>query len=154
MFRWVHTCIETAYRNAVRLQLTDTIRSYDLNFQPVPHGVTISCERYTVGFPVCYGSQKHHECKEGKRSGRWWRVTLHVQTNSDRNRINHLMRRPSTDSAPNMPVTLTRNQFLILKLSRVPSVLSRYGVTVRDLHTLLLSRSALMSLNNNFSRIN
>jgi hypothetical protein len=22
----------------------------------VPHGVTVSCERYTVGFPVCYGS--------------------------------------------------------------------------------------------------
>jgi hypothetical protein len=22
----------------------------------VPHGVTVSCERYTMGFPVCYGS--------------------------------------------------------------------------------------------------
>jgi len=22
----------------------------------VPHGVTVSCERYIVGFPVCYGS--------------------------------------------------------------------------------------------------
>jgi hypothetical protein len=69
--RWVHTCNVTAYRNAVTLQVTDTIRSYDLNFHPVPHGVTVSCERYTMGFPVSYGSQKHHECKEVERSGRW-----------------------------------------------------------------------------------
>jgi hypothetical protein len=48
----------TAYRNAVTLQVTDTIRSYDLNFHPVPHDLTVSCLRYTVGFPVCYGSQK------------------------------------------------------------------------------------------------
>ena len=38
------------------LQVTDMIRSYKLNFNPVPHGVTISCEHYTMGFPVCYGS--------------------------------------------------------------------------------------------------
>jgi len=38
------------------LQVTDTIRSYELNFHPVPHGVTVSCERYTVVFPVCYRS--------------------------------------------------------------------------------------------------
>jgi len=31
------------------------MRSYKLNFHPVPYGVTVSCERYTVGFPVCYG---------------------------------------------------------------------------------------------------
>jgi hypothetical protein len=31
-------------------------RSYDLNFRPVPHGVTVSCERHTRRFPVCYGS--------------------------------------------------------------------------------------------------
>jgi hypothetical protein len=61
--RWVHTCYVTAYRNAVTLQVTETIGSYDLNFLPVPHGVTVSCERYTMGFPVCYCSQKHHECK-------------------------------------------------------------------------------------------
>jgi hypothetical protein len=57
--RWLHTCNVTAYRNAVTLQVTDTIRSYGLNFHSVPHGVTVSCERYTMGFPVCYGSQKH-----------------------------------------------------------------------------------------------
>jgi hypothetical protein len=56
--RWVHTCNVTAHRNAVTLQVTDTIRSYDLNFHPVPHGVTVSCERYSMGFPVCSGSQK------------------------------------------------------------------------------------------------
>jgi hypothetical protein len=61
--RWVHTCYVTAYRNAVTLQVTDTIRSNDLNFHPVPNGVTVFCERYTLGFPVCYTSQKHHECK-------------------------------------------------------------------------------------------
>jgi hypothetical protein len=101
--RWVHTCNVTAYRKAVTLQVTDTIRNYDLNFHPVPHGVTVSCEHYTMGFPVCYGSQKHHECKEGERSRRWWRVTLHVQTCSGRNRIIPLMRRPNTDSSPKCP---------------------------------------------------
>jgi hypothetical protein len=69
--RLVHTYNVTAYSNAVTLQVTDTIQSYDLNFHAVPHDVTVSCERYTVGFPVCYGSQKHHECKVGMRSGRW-----------------------------------------------------------------------------------
>jgi hypothetical protein len=54
---WVHTCNVTAYRNAVTLQVTETIQIYDLNFHAVPHGVTVSCERYTVGFPVCYASQ-------------------------------------------------------------------------------------------------
>jgi hypothetical protein len=97
--RWVHAC------NFV----TDTICSYDLNFHPVPHGITVSCERYTMGFPVCYGSQKRHECKEGEGSGRWWRVTMHVQTCSGRNRIIHLMWRPNTDSTPNKAVTLPRN---------------------------------------------
>ena len=54
--RWVQTCNVTAYRNTVTFQVTDMIRNYKLNFHPVPHGVTISCERCTVGFPVCYGS--------------------------------------------------------------------------------------------------
>jgi len=55
--RWVHTCNLILYRNAVMLQVTDTIRSYELKFNPVPHGVTASCVRYTLGFLVCYGSQ-------------------------------------------------------------------------------------------------
>jgi hypothetical protein len=113
LLRWVHTCNVTAYRDAVTLRVNDTILSYDLNFHPLPHGVTVSFERYTMGFPVCYGSQKHHECKEGETGGRWWSVTLHVQTCSGRNRIIPLMRRPNTDSAPNLPVTLPRKQLLI-----------------------------------------
>ena len=90
--RWVHTCNVITYRNAVTLQETDMIRSYELNFNPVPHGVTVSCEPHTLVFPVCYGS-----------SGRWWRVTLPVHTCPDRNRTIPLMRRPNTDSTPNKP---------------------------------------------------
>jgi hypothetical protein len=131
VYRWVHTCNVTAYRNNVTLQVTDTIRSYDLNFHSVPHDVTVSCERYTVGFRVCYGSQKHHECKEGERSGRWWRVTLHVQTCSGRNRIIFLIRRPNTDNVQHMPVTLPRNQFWYVTWSWVSLTMSRYGITVR-----------------------
>jgi hypothetical protein len=42
---WVHTCNVTAYRNAVTL--CHTIRSYDLNFHPLPHAVMVSREHYT-----------------------------------------------------------------------------------------------------------
>ena len=58
--------------------------------------------------------------KEGQRSGRWWRVTLHVTTCSGRNRIIPLVRRPNTDRAPNKPVTLLRNQLLILVHEPIP----------------------------------
>jgi hypothetical protein len=50
---------------------------------------------------------------EGKRSGRWWRVTLHIQTCSGHNRIIPLMWWPNTDSVLNVPVTLPCNQLLI-----------------------------------------
>jgi hypothetical protein len=40
------------------LQVTDTIWSCYQNFHPVPHGITVSCERYTMGFPVRYRSPK------------------------------------------------------------------------------------------------
>jgi hypothetical protein len=82
-------------------------------FIPITHGVTISYERYTTAFPVCYGSQKHHECEEGGRSRRWWRVTLYVHTCSGRNRIITLIGRTNTDTASNLSVTLPRNQLLI-----------------------------------------
>jgi hypothetical protein len=39
---WVHTCNVTAYRNLVTLQVSDTTRSYELKFHPVPHGV-VTC---------------------------------------------------------------------------------------------------------------
>jgi hypothetical protein len=64
-------CNVTAYRDAVKLRVTDTIRSYDLSTNPMPHGVTAFSENYTMGFPVSYGNHKHPECKEGERSGRW-----------------------------------------------------------------------------------
>jgi hypothetical protein len=132
VLRWVHTCNVTAFHNAVTLQVTDTIRSSDLNFHPVPHGVTVSCERYRMGFSVCYGSQKHRESKEGERSGRWRRVTLHVQICSGHNRIIPLMRRPNTDSAPDMPVTLPRNQLLIRYIITSPV----HVITIRCYGTL------------------
>jgi hypothetical protein len=40
--------------HTVRMQVTDMIWSYHLNFHPMPHGVTVSCEHYTMGIPVCY----------------------------------------------------------------------------------------------------
>ena len=75
--------------------------------------------------------QKHHEWKEGQRSRRWWRVTLHVHTCSGRNRITSLMRRPNTGSAPNNPLRYRVTNFWYVTWSRIPSTLSRYGVTVR-----------------------
>jgi hypothetical protein len=51
---------------------------------------------------------------------------LHVQTYSGRIRIIPLMRRPNTDSTPNKPVTLPRNQLLI-----------RYAVT-SPVHTVTI----------------
>jgi len=56
LLRWVHTYNVTAYRNAITLQVNDAIRSYKLNFHPVPHVVTVSYECYNLGFSVCYGS--------------------------------------------------------------------------------------------------
>jgi hypothetical protein len=85
--RWVHTCNVTMFCYAVTLRVTDTIRSYDPNFHPAPRVVTVSCDRYAMGFPVCYRSQNHHERKWGERSGRWWCVTWHVQNCSGHKRI-------------------------------------------------------------------
>jgi len=47
----VHDEARSAH-DAVTLQMTNTIRRYELNFHPVPLGVRVSCERYTMGFPV------------------------------------------------------------------------------------------------------
>jgi hypothetical protein len=59
------------------------------------------------------------------------RDTERVHTSSSRNCNIPLMRRANTDTAPNRPVTLHRNQLLIRYGSRVASALSRYGVTLR-----------------------
>jgi hypothetical protein len=112
------------------MHVTDATRNYDLKFHPMRNGITVSCKPYTMGFPVCYRNQMHHECKKGDRSGRWWRVTLHIQDCSGCNHMIPPMRCPNTDSTPNMPVTLPRTNFWYVTLSRVPSSLSRYGITV------------------------
>jgi hypothetical protein len=56
-------------------------------------------------------------------------MTCHVARPgcSGRNRIIPLMRRPNTDSAPNMPVTLPRNQLLIRDVVTSPV----HTVTIR-----------------------
>jgi hypothetical protein len=46
------------YCIAVTLQVTDMVQSYELNLHPMPHSVTVSSKRYTMGFPVCCGSLK------------------------------------------------------------------------------------------------
>jgi hypothetical protein len=99
------TCNVAAYRNAVTLQVTDTIRSYDLNFHPVPQGVTVSCERYSVGFPVCHGSQKARTAHGSDMSRCKSRPAQAVTI--------LLMFRLNTESASKMPVTLPRDQLLI-----------------------------------------
>jgi hypothetical protein len=48
----------------------------------------------------------HYALKKKRKKRRWWRVALHVQTCSGRNRIVPLMRRPNTDSTSNKPVAL------------------------------------------------
>ena len=75
---------------------------------------------------------KHQEWKEGHRSGRWWRVTLHFQTCSGPNHIIPLMRRPNTDNTPNKPVTLPRDQLLLhyVVTSPVHTVTIRGNVTL------------------------
>jgi hypothetical protein len=54
----------------------------------VPHGVTVSCERYTLGFPVCYGSPSdvfaassglvHYALKKKRKERRWWLTQLYT----------------------------------------------------------------------------
>jgi hypothetical protein len=73
------------------LQWSDTIRNYELNFHPVPHGV-VTCERYTTGFPVCYGSQNDvfaassgfvhlytfYALKKKRKERWWWQTQLYT----------------------------------------------------------------------------
>ena len=103
---------DTAFRKAISVQeslaLTPLFNKfYDTSLSPLhftinktlnkPHSTTDSHRS---------SRQKHQEWKERQRSGRPWRVTLHIHTCSGRNRISLLMRRPNTDSTPNKPVTL------------------------------------------------
>jgi len=119
--------IVTAYRNAVTLQVTDTIWSYKLKFHPVSHGVTVSCQRYILGFPICYGSLSDvfaassgfvhlyilcFKEREKKADG----VDVSPCTSRPAQAVtvsSLLVRQPNNDSTPNMPVMLPRNQILI-----------------------------------------
>jgi hypothetical protein len=68
--------------------VTDTIQSYELNFHPVPHGVTVSCECYTAGFPVCCGCPSDvfaassgfvhlYTLRFKEKEWRWWQRQLY-----------------------------------------------------------------------------
>ena len=60
----------------------------------MPHGVTVSCERYTAGLPVCYGSPSdvfaassgfvhlytvHYGLKKQRKERRWWQRQLYTR---------------------------------------------------------------------------
>jgi hypothetical protein len=125
--RWVHTCNVTAYRNAVTLQVNDTIQSYDLNFHPVPHGVTVSCERYTMGFQCVTGVRSIMNVKKA-RGAEGGDVSRCTSRPAQAITVSiPLMRLPNTDSALNMPVTLPRDQLLICYVVTV----LRYAVTLQ-----------------------
>jgi hypothetical protein len=103
------------YCHAIMLQVTDTIQSYNLNFHTVPHGIRVYCERYTMEFLVCYGSQN---IMNVKKSG-----------GADGGDVSSCMSRPAhaitipwpnTDSAMNMPITLPSNQLLICYMVTSP----------------------------------
>ena len=79
----------TLFLSPLHLTITKTLKK--------PHSTTDSHHS---------SRRKHREWKEGQRSWRLWRVTLHVHTCSGHNRVVPLMGRPNTDRAPNKPVTL------------------------------------------------
>ena len=51
VLRWVHTLTLPRTLDAVTLQVTDTIRSYKLNFHPVPHDVNSILRALHIGVP-------------------------------------------------------------------------------------------------------
>ena len=110
---------DTAFRKVISVQerLTLTLRLdkfYNTFLSPLHFTITKTLKkRHNTTDSHHSSRQKHQEWKEGPRSGRWWCVTLHVQTCSGRNRIIPLMRRPNTDRHRTSPVTLPRNQLLI-----------------------------------------
>jgi hypothetical protein len=60
----------------------------------VPDGVTVSCERYTLGFPVCYGSLSdvfatssgfvhiyiYYALKKKRKERQWWQRQLYTSS--------------------------------------------------------------------------
>jgi len=86
---------------------------------------TRSRKRTTVRICTTLQDTSIRNEKKGRKANGGIRVTLHVQACSSCKHIISLMRRPYTDSAPNNPVTLLRNQLLIRSWSRVPWSLSQ-----------------------------
>jgi hypothetical protein len=96
VFRWVHTCNVIAGLNSITLWVIETIWNYELNFHPMPHGVTVSCKHYTLGFPVCYRSPSdvfaassgfvqlyiyiYYTLKKKRHKRRWWQRQLYTST--------------------------------------------------------------------------
>jgi hypothetical protein len=68
LLRWIHTCNVTAYRNAVTLQATDTKLSYDLNFQPVPHGVQYPASVTQWGSQFVTGAKSIMNVQKARRA--------------------------------------------------------------------------------------
>ena len=110
---------DTVFRKAISIQerLAPTLRFdkfYDTFLSPQHFTITKTFKKPHNTTDTHHSSRKKpQEWKEGQRSGRWLRVTLHVHTCSGRNYIIPLIRRPNTDSTPNKSVTLPRNQLLI-----------------------------------------
>ena len=108
---WVHTCNITAYRNTVSWQCGRG--SWPRNVSKVGYAVTSVFGRPIKGMMLLRPEQVW-TCN----------LTLHVRTCSGRNRIIPLMRR-----AKYRRYRVTN--FWYVTRSRVPSTLSRYGVTIR-----------------------
>ena len=122
---------------------------YDTFFNPPHFTITKTLKKPHNTTDSHHSSrQKHQERKEGQRSGRWWRHTLHVQTCSSRNRIIPLMQRSNTDSRPSKPVTLPHNQ-LSIRYKCVPTftVLCSYVFSLLLLLFFLFSSSFFFFLN-------
>jgi hypothetical protein len=106
----------TAFRKGISVQerLALTLRFdkfYDTFLSPLHFTVTKKLKKpHSTTDSHHTSRQKHQEWKERERSGLWWRVTLHVQTCSGRNRIIPLIRRPNTDSTPKKHLTLRGHQ--------------------------------------------
>jgi hypothetical protein len=118
--RWVHTCNVAAYRNTVSWVWTGLVTTLRIK--------SWLCGNVTSLFGVLSVFGRRIKAMIRLRSVQVWtcNVTSHVHICSGRNRIILLTRRPNTDSTPNKPLTLPRNQLLI-----------RYAVT-SPVHTVTI----------------
>jgi hypothetical protein len=128
--RWVHTCNVTTYHNAVTLQVTDTIRSYGLNFHPVPHGVTVSCEHYTRGSQFVMGARSIMNIQEA-RGADGGDVSCYMFRPVQATTVSSLWCDSQIPTAhQTCPKRYCVNNFWYVTWSWVPPTLSQYSVTV------------------------